>query len=66
MRYIFDKIWLINEERKVTVFVVEQNARMALKYSTNGYVMENGKIVLADKSSELLANERVRSAYLGG
>ena len=63
---IFDKIKLINEERKVTVFVVEQNARMALKYSTNGYVMENGKIVLADKSSALLANERVRSAYLGG
>lgn len=63
---IFDKIKLINQERKVTVFVVEQNARMALRYSTNGYVMENGKIVLSDKSSALLANEQVRGAYLGG
>lgn len=66
VREIFEKIRIINREKKVTVFVVEQNARMALKNSTNGYVMENGKIVLADKSENLLANEKVRAAYLGG
>lgn len=62
---IFQKIALINENDKVTVFLVEQNARMALKASTQGYVMENGRIVLSDVSSSLLANEKVRAAYLG-
>lgn len=62
---IFEKISYINKQDKVTIFLVEQNARMALKASTEGYVMENGKIVLADRSSNLLANERVRQAYLG-
>ena len=62
---IFQKIKLINEEDNVTVFLVEQNARMALRNSTNGYVMETGSIVLEDKSSELLQNERVKAAYLG-
>lgn len=62
---IFEKISYINKQDKVTIFLVEQNARMALKASTEGYVMENGKIVLADRSSNLLVNERVRQAYLG-
>ncbi len=62
---IFEKIALINQQDKVTVFLVEQNARMALKASSEGYVMENGRIVLSDASSELLENELVRAAYLG-
>jgi ABC-type branched-chain amino acid transport systems, ATPase component len=62
---IFQKIAIINKEDKVTVFLVEQNARMALKSSTKGYVMENGVIVLADSSEALLSNERVKAAYLG-
>jgi len=62
---IFDKIKIINREEDVTVFLVEQNARMALKASNHGYVMENGRIVLSDKSDKLLANEKVRAAYLG-
>ncbi len=62
---IFQKIAIINEEDKVTVFLVEQNARMALKASSEGYVMENGRIVLADSSVALLDNEQVRAAYLG-
>ena len=62
---IFDKIKIINREDNVTVFLVEQNARMALKASNHGYVMENGRIVLSDKSDKLLANEKVRAAYLG-
>lgn len=62
---IFDKINIINKEENVTVFLVEQNARMALKASKRGYVMENGRIVLADESAALLVNEKVRAAYLG-
>lgn len=62
---IFHKIRMINEEENVTVFLVEQNARMALKNSTDGYVMETGNIVLADASANLLQNEKVKSAYLG-
>jgi branched-chain amino acid transport system ATP-binding protein len=62
---IFQKIAIINREDKVTVFLVEQNARMALKASSEGYVMENGRIVLSDTSAALLDNEQVRAAYLG-
>lgn len=62
---IFDKIDYINKTEKVTVFLVEQNARMALKASTEGYVMENGRIVLSGSSKDLLNNDSVQSAYLG-
>lgn len=62
---IFQKIALINSEDKVTVFLVEQNAKIALKASTHGYVMENGNIVLSGPSDELLVNSKVRAAYLG-
>lgn len=62
---IFNKISIINKEEKVTVFLVEQNARMALASSDYGYVMENGRIVLADKGENLLKNEAVQKAYLG-
>ena len=62
---IFNKIHLINQQDKVTVFLVEQNARMALKASNKGYCLENGNIVLADSSDALLRNDKVRAAYLG-
>jgi branched-chain amino acid transport system ATP-binding protein len=62
---IFDKIAYINKSENVTVFLVEQNARMALKASTEGYVMENGRIVLSGSSKDLLNNDSVQSAYLG-
>lgn len=62
---IFQKIAYINKEDKVTVFLVEQNARMALKASNKGYVMENGVIVLTGSSKALLDNARVKAAYLG-
>lgn len=62
---IFQKIRLINEQDNVTIFLVEQNARMALRNSTDGYVMENGSIVLHDDSRALLVNEKVKAAYLG-
>ena len=62
---IFNKLKVINREDSVTVFVVEQNARLALRSSNDGYVMENGVVVLHDDSKALLSNPKVRSAYLG-
>jgi branched-chain amino acid transport system ATP-binding protein len=49
----------------VTVLLVEQNARQALSLCQRGYVMESGRITLADRAAALLADERVRQAYLG-
>ncbi|NLZ76865.1 MAG: ABC transporter ATP-binding protein [Spirochaetales bacterium] len=62
---IFEKIDMINKQDGVTVFLVEQNARIALRASKEGYVMENGRIVLSDKAADLLEDEKVRKAYLG-
>ncbi len=62
---IFDIIRAIREDG-VTVFLVEQNANKALQVADRGYVLETGKLVLADTGANLLANDRIRSAYLGG
>jgi branched-chain amino acid transport system ATP-binding protein len=50
----------------ITLLLIEQNARAALKIATRGYVMETGRIILEGGSEELLQNENVVSAYLGG
>jgi len=60
----FDIIKQINDEG-VTVFVVEQNANMALSIADRGYVLQTGRIVLSDTAEALLANESLRQAYLG-
>ncbi len=60
----FDIIRQINEAG-TTVFVVEQNANMALSIADYGYVLQTGKIVLADTAPNLLANPEMRQAYLG-
>ncbi|MDE8753389.1 high-affinity branched-chain amino acid ABC transporter ATP-binding protein LivF [Pectobacterium polaris] len=62
---IFDTIQQLREEG-MTIFLVEQNANQALKLADRGYVLENGHVVLEDTGAALLANEAVRSAYLGG
>jgi branched-chain amino acid transport system ATP-binding protein len=49
----------------VTIFVVEQNANMALSIADRGYVLQTGKVVLNDTSDALLANPQMRAAYLG-
>ena len=49
----------------VTILLVEQNAKLALETASRGYVMESGQITLADTSAKLLADPRVRQAYLG-
>jgi branched-chain amino acid transport system ATP-binding protein len=61
---IFGIIKQINAQG-TAVLLVEQNAAQALKYASRGYVLANGEIVLAKSSAELLADERVRAAYLG-
>lgn len=61
---IFRTIEEINR-KGVTVLLVEQNARAALKLSNRGYVLEGGMITLEGRSEDLLDNEKVRHAYLG-
>ena len=65
VRSIFASVREINE-RGVTVILVEQNARAALKIASRGYVMEVGRIVMEDAAENLLANPDVQAAYLGG
>ena len=60
----FEIIQQINEAG-TTVFVVEQNANMALSIADRGYVLQTGRIVLADTAAGLLANPQMRQAYLG-
>jgi branched-chain amino acid transport system ATP-binding protein len=60
----FQIIQQINQQG-VTVFMVEQNANMALSIATRGYVLQTGRIVLADTAENLLNNEHLRKAYLG-
>jgi branched-chain amino acid transport system ATP-binding protein len=61
---VFDLIGEINRAG-VTIFLIEQNAGVALRTASRGYVLERGRLVLDGTSNELRNNERVRSAYLG-
>jgi branched-chain amino acid transport system ATP-binding protein len=64
VRLIFETIREINA-RGVTVLLVEQNARAALRLSHRGYVLETGRVAMSGRAADLLADERVRKAYLG-
>jgi branched-chain amino acid transport system ATP-binding protein len=55
----------INSEQHTTIFLVEQNAYMALQLSHRGYVLENGLITMEGKAAALLADENIKKAYLG-
>ena len=52
--------------RGITILLVEQNARIALKHSDRAYVLETGSIVLSDRADQLLESDEVRKAYFGG
>ena len=65
IRQIFEIIKKINQEHNTTIFLVEQNANLALHVAHRGYVMENGRIVMADTAENLRADEGVKKAYLG-
>lgn len=66
---IINQIFEIIEQLRdngMTIFLVEQNANQALRLADRGYVLENGRIVLQDTGDNLLANDEVKKAYLGG
>ena len=61
---VFETIVEINKQG-TTIFMVEQNAYMALQIASRGYVLQTGQVVLADTAANLLASDMVRKAYLG-
>ena len=63
--YIFEIIRRISNEEKVSILLVEQNARAALDLADYGYIMENGRVVLDGPSGSLKENEDVKEFYLG-
>ena len=65
VKQIFEIIRKVNTENNTTIFLVEQNANLALKVAHRGYVMETGRIILADSAEKLLSDEKVKKAYLG-
>jgi len=65
VRRIIGEVVRAIHEGGTTVFLSEQNANMALRIASRGYVLENGRIVLAGSSSELTNNEKVKKAYIG-
>ena len=64
VKEIFDIIRMINEEG-ITILLVEQNARMALKIAHFGLIMENGRFVMKGKAGDLMEDEDVKEFYLG-
>lgn len=62
---IFRVLRKLRDERGVTILLVEQNARAALKLADRGYVLETGKVVMEGEASRLLENAEVKRAYLG-
>ncbi|AHC16414.1 ABC transporter ATP-binding protein [Salinispira pacifica] len=65
VQQIFEIITRINTEGGVSIFLVEQNAHMALKVAHRGYVLETGNVTLSDTAANLAADEDVKKAYLG-
>jgi branched-chain amino acid transport system ATP-binding protein len=65
VREVFRIVQLLNREKGITVLLVEQNVAASLKLAQRGFVMENGRIVMQGTGRELLADARVRQAYLG-
>jgi len=61
---IFSVLKKLNKEENTTIFLIEQNANMALNLSNRGYVLQTGHIVLEGTRGELLNNEKIREAYL--
>jgi branched-chain amino acid transport system ATP-binding protein len=65
MMGVFNALREINQEG-TAILLVEQNARLALKFAQRGYVLENGHLVLEGRGADLLQNPQVQNAYLGG
>jgi branched-chain amino acid transport system ATP-binding protein len=65
MQAIFQNIKQMNEERNITILLVEQNALAALQIASYSYVMENGRIVMDGPAEKLKENEDIKEFYLG-
>ena len=65
VKEIFEIILRMNTEEKVSILLVEQNAKIALKMGSYGYVLEVGRIVMEDTCTKLLTNENIEEFYLG-
>ncbi len=66
VKQIFNVLRDINAKDGTTIFLVEQNAHMALRLAHRGYVLVQGRIIMSGKGSDLLANPEIRAAYLEG
>jgi branched-chain amino acid transport system ATP-binding protein len=66
VKQIFNTLVEINKETGTTIFLVEQNAHLALRLAHRGYVLVNGRIMMSGTGAELLANPEIRAAYLEG
>ncbi|KAA0228827.1 ABC transporter ATP-binding protein [bacterium] len=65
VRDIFKIIRTINEEDRVTILLIEQDAKLALSVASYGYVLETGRVVVNEPAADLARNETVRKSYLG-
>src|SRR6478609_9557500 len=65
VKEIFEIVARINRDKKVSILLVEQNAIIALKYASYGYVIENGRTVLEGTTADLAANQDIQKFYLG-
>jgi branched-chain amino acid transport system ATP-binding protein len=66
VKEIAEIITILNKVEKVSIILVEQNSKMALKISDRAYILELGKIALEGKAENLIGNEQVKKLYLGG
>ena len=65
VQHIYDVVKEINRSRQITIFLVEQNVRLALEVADSGYIIETGYIVGHDKANLLLCSDHVKESYLG-
>ena len=65
VKEVFRAIRLLNQDRRITVLLVEQNVAASLKLAKHAYVLENGRVVMQGPGGDLLHDDRVRQAYLG-
>jgi len=65
VQHIYNVVKEINRSRQITIFLVEQNVRLALEVADSGYIIETGSIVGHDKANLLLRSDHVKESYLG-
>jgi len=66
VRFIFETVTKLRKESRISVLMVEQNARAALQIAERGYILETGRIIMEGLSTSLIRNPEVQKAFLGG